>query len=83
MSLGKYLKTLRKEKGISTRELARRSGVSQPYLSQLETGKHSNPAPEVIRKLSKFYGVPYLSFMGYAGFINEDDIKEYLYQKED
>ena len=39
MTLGERIRTKREEKGWSLNELARRSGVSPAYLSQLENGK--------------------------------------------
>ncbi|TPG36655.1 helix-turn-helix domain-containing protein [Mycolicibacterium hodleri] len=36
--IGQTVKALREKSGLSMRELARRSGVSQPFLSQIERG---------------------------------------------
>ncbi|MFK4998677.1 helix-turn-helix domain-containing protein [Bacillus sp. N9] len=38
MSFGEYLKQLRKDKSISQRELAEKSGVSNAEISRIETG---------------------------------------------
>lgn len=76
--LGRYLKSLRISKGISTREVSRRSGVSHPYLSQLENGHCYNPTPDVLRKLSKCLNVSYMKMMIKAGYVTNDDLKEYL-----
>lgn len=51
--LGEHIRNIRKEKGLSIRELARRSGVSNAYLSQLENGKTQNPSYEIIGKIAK------------------------------
>jgi len=40
-SIGPTLRTIRKVLDISTLEMAKRSGISQSYLSELETGKKS------------------------------------------
>jgi transcriptional regulator with XRE-family HTH domain len=37
-------------------ELAAKSGVSQTYISDLETGKQSNPTIRVLRRLEKALG---------------------------
>lgn len=63
LEFGEYIKRLRRDKGISLRELARRTGVSQPYLSQLETGKYKNPSPEKLGELSKGLGISYAELM--------------------
>jgi len=85
--LGDFLKEKRKEKRMSLRELSRRSGISQPYLSQLETGKNDNPSIDILQKISKGLEVPDGSFLIAAGyisdpfegrfkqFINEDGVK--------
>lgn len=50
------LTKVRQEKGLSQRELARRSGVSQPEISKIESGKmKAYPAYE--RKLAAALGV--------------------------
>lgn len=53
MDAGAYLKKLRKDKNLTLRELAKISGVSHPYISQLENGRNSNPDPRILSKLSK------------------------------
>lgn len=59
LSIGEYIKEKRNERGLSARELARRSGVSQPYLSQLETGKNNNPTADVLQKIATGLGVDF------------------------
>ena len=50
------LRNVRRERGWSQREAAARLGVSQAYLSMLESGKRS-PAP-LARRLMHVYGLP-------------------------
>jgi transcriptional regulator with XRE-family HTH domain len=38
-ALGRAIKVTRTEQGLERKELARRSGISYPYLSEIETGK--------------------------------------------
>ncbi|MDQ3232571.1 MAG: helix-turn-helix transcriptional regulator [Pseudobdellovibrionaceae bacterium] len=38
-NLGLHLKEVRKEKGLSLRDVERRSGYSNSFLSQIESGK--------------------------------------------
>ena len=47
------IEQLRKDKKISLRQLSKRSGVAQGYLSQLETGKFNNPTLLIMIKLCK------------------------------
>lgn len=52
MDFGQYIKEIREKNNLSVRELAKRAGMSHPYLSQLENGKNKNPSPEIVRKLA-------------------------------
>lgn len=71
MELGQYLKNLRKSKNITLREAAKRSGVSHPYLSQLENGKNDKPSPEVLKKLAETYDRKYEVLLEIAGYLDE------------
>lgn len=52
------LKKIRKEAGLTQRELAKRSGVSYSYLTKLEAGEQTNPTYEVLDALGKVLGQP-------------------------
>lgn len=52
MSFGNYLRNKREEKGISIRKLSIYSGVSNCYISQIESGKRKAPSPKVMKKLA-------------------------------
>ncbi|QEK12618.1 helix-turn-helix transcriptional regulator [Crassaminicella thermophila] len=47
------IKEVREEVGIRITELARRSGVSQSYLSELEAGKKKNVSMTILCRLAK------------------------------
>lgn len=57
MELGRVVQQRREELGLGRRELAERSDVSYPYLSQIETGDR-DPSLRVLRKLSEALEVP-------------------------
>ena len=65
--LGQYLKKLRKMRGFSLRHVERESGVSNAYLSQLETGKITRPSPEILHKLAIVYQTSYPHLLILAG----------------
>lgn len=44
------------------------SGVSNPYISQLETGRILKPSPDVLRKLATAYGLYYKRVMEWYGY---------------
>jgi transcriptional regulator with XRE-family HTH domain len=67
--LGTRLRQLRTEKGLGLRDVARKAGVNHGYLSQLERGDVAEPAPAILQKLVKGYGVPFPVLMDWAGYI--------------
>ena len=64
LTLGERLRKLRTERDMSLSALAEASGVSKPYLSQLESGKAENPTQDVIRKLSHAFDVSISELLG-------------------
>lgn len=52
------LRRLRRERGWVLTELARRSGVSLPYLSQLESGARTGPRLSIVQRIATALGVP-------------------------
>lgn len=72
-NIGKRIARLRKNKGLSARKLARLSGVSQAYISQIENGVYSNPHPDILEKLARVLEVTHMELMLEAGLIKETD----------
>ncbi len=56
MTFGKRLKTIRKEKGFTQKDIALSLGVTETAISQYESGKR-NPSILVIEDLAKALGV--------------------------
>ena len=75
-SLGEYLKRARTAKQLSLRAVQSATGISNPYLSQVEGGKIRNPSPVNLHKLSKLYEVPYSDLMQLAGYPLPDSQQE-------
>ena len=73
MEFGEYIRKIRKEKGISARELSRRTGISQAYLSQLETGKYKNPTKKVVIDLANGLNISRVEPLRKAGYLSEED----------
>ena len=65
---GKYLKSLRLKQELTLREVEARTGVSNAYLSQLETGKVKQPSPSNLYKLAELYKVTYEELMQRVGY---------------
>jgi transcriptional regulator with XRE-family HTH domain len=66
--LGPTLRELRTKRGISLRELERRSGINNAYLSQLERGEVAQPTPSMLARLAEAYELPVETLMGWAGY---------------
>lgn len=79
--IGEEIKKLRKSKGLTLIQLKEITGVSQPLLSQIETGTR-NPTPETISKISKGLGISKLYLYKIAGFLDETDILDVLDENE-
>lgn len=66
--LGSYLKAGREAKGLTLRAVEEVTGISNAYLSQVESGKIKSPSPIDLRKLCELYGLDYALTMEYAGY---------------
>jgi transcriptional regulator with XRE-family HTH domain len=67
-TLGTLLRGGRERKSLSLRGVERATGVSNAYLSQLESGKIRQPSPVVLHKLAELYELPYSTIMERAGY---------------
>lgn len=80
IEIGKLLRQLRLSKGgkgfWSLRSVAKRAGISDSYLSQLETGQVKQPLPEILRKLADALRHPYLDLMKVAGYLPDETSPE-------
>ena len=70
-SLGEFLAYIRGIKKLTLRDVeeATEKEVSNAYLSQVETGKISQPRPNILHSLAKVYGLPYEVLMEKAGYL--------------
>ena len=75
--LGEFLKTLREKKGASLRDVQEVTGISNAYLSQLETGERRKlPSPERLKKLADYYVVSIHELLEKAGYLEGGEIEE-------
>jgi transcriptional regulator with XRE-family HTH domain len=56
-AIGRAIRLIRTERGVNRKELAERSGLSYPYLSEIEAGK-KNPSSNAISAIADALGVP-------------------------
>lgn len=61
-NVGQRLKELREANNLSVKELSSLSGLSQPYLSQLETNKKPTVPLVTIEKICNSYGITLAEF---------------------
>lgn len=65
---GNFFKQLRESRGLTLRDVEKETGVSNAYLSQLESEKIKQPSPTILHKLAEFYKVSYYEMMVKVGY---------------
>src|SRR6266568_6282619 len=68
-TLGDELRRIRELHKLTLRAVENLTGISNAYLSQLETGKVEKPSPNFLYKLAELYKIPYEQLMEKAGYI--------------
>ena len=66
--LALFLRAAREGRSLGLRAVERATGISNAYLSQLESGKIRQASPLVLHKLALLYQVPYETMMEQAGY---------------
>jgi transcriptional regulator with XRE-family HTH domain len=72
LALGSYIRSQRELANLSLRELAARTNVSNPYLSQIERGLHE-PSVRVLRAIASALNVSAESLLAHAGLLDGRD----------
>src|SRR5438876_1737498 len=70
-ALGNFIRTQRHLANLSLRELAERTNVSNPYLSQIERGLHE-PSVRVLRQIAAALNLSAETLLAQAGL--QDDV---------
>lgn len=79
---GKYLRELREKKGVTLKEVEQATGLSNAYISQLETGTRRRiPPPERLNALADYFNVTISELLAKAGYVSSRDIVETFEQK--
>jgi transcriptional regulator with XRE-family HTH domain len=68
---GKYVRSLREDRGLSLRSAGAKAGVSSSYLAQIEHGRRRPPGPDILKRLAPVYDVPVRDLMRVAGYLEE------------
>lgn len=78
---GEKIKKIRLERGINQSILAERAGISQAYLSEIETGKKT-PSPQKLATIARVLGVsPTVISVGNVVVLDEELLSR-LYSKK-
>jgi transcriptional regulator with XRE-family HTH domain len=70
--LGAFIRAQRQAAELTLRELAARTNVSNPYLSQIERGLHE-PSVRVLRAIATALNVSAETLLAQAGLFEDDD----------
>lgn len=80
-SLGEFIRAQREQAHMSLRELAERTQVSNPYLSQIERGLHE-PSMRVLKAISHGLNIPIDALLTRAGMLPSEDDDEGMSETE-
>ncbi|AJD31507.1 helix-turn-helix transcriptional regulator [Clostridium sporogenes] len=87
MKFGEFFKNIRTEKGLSQRQLAELSHISNTEISRIESGERRNPSPNILKSLAPHLGISYGELMIKAGYIDEsiehEKYTEHIFRKAD
>jgi transcriptional regulator with XRE-family HTH domain len=71
-ALGDFIRRQRKLANLSLRQLAEKTRLSNPYLSQVERGLHQ-PSMRVIKQISEALNVSAETLLTHAGLLHHSD----------
>jgi transcriptional regulator with XRE-family HTH domain len=71
-ALGAFIRRQRQQANLSLRQLADRTKLSNPYLSQIERGLHE-PSVRVIRLISEALNVSAETLLAHAGLLHHKE----------
>jgi transcriptional regulator with XRE-family HTH domain len=72
VAFGEFVRAQRRLAQVSQRNLARMSGVSDSYLSQIERGNY-RPSPQVVKALAQAFGLKPKQLYTMLGFMDDQD----------
>jgi transcriptional regulator with XRE-family HTH domain len=73
-TLGQGLRLARELRKLSLRDVEKVTGISNPYLSQLENDKINKPSPFFLHKLATLYEIDYEILMESAGYVQRKSV---------
>jgi transcriptional regulator with XRE-family HTH domain len=71
-ALGSFIRSQRKLANLSLRDLAERTRISNPYLSQVERGLHE-PSVRVLKAIAQALNVSAETLLAQAGLLDDEE----------
>lgn len=81
-TFGTSLRGLRQESNLTLTQLSKLSGISQPYLSQLENGKSGLPSPEILKKIADAMEPHIIRYSGLLSLAGHFELAHAVQQQE-
>lgn len=81
--IGAYLKAKREERGMTLRQVEEISGVSNAYLSMIESGRRKDPHPRILKSLAAAYRVELETLMKIAGYLDSSAAEQDKFDVEE
>ena len=69
--LGSFIRSQRQRADLSLRDLADRTSVSNPYLSQIERGLHQ-PSVRILKSIAVALRIPAATLLAEAGLVDDE-----------
>ena len=77
-TLGQYLRTVREQNKLSTRDVEKETGITTSQLSRIERNITRTPAPPALKKLALLYNIKLIDLLQKAGYLAPEDIDAYM-----
>lgn len=78
ISLGKYLREIRNQRGFSLKFVCENTGIKDSTLSRVEREKNKSvPSAEILQKLAALYSISLVDLYCMAGYLSERDISSF------
>lgn len=74
-TFGEEVKRLREEKGLTLKDLQRKSGITAPYIYRIETGERKSPSLRIVKMLAEGLEVHMGDLVKLAGIDANETIK--------
>ena len=72
MKFGAYIRSVREERKVGMREMARKIGVSPTYVSKIERDEFAPPAEDKVRKIAEIFEMDPDELLSRAGKVSSD-----------